>query len=83
MRAITRLVAFLALLAVGDAAAQETRLVPVTVDGESVRLEMRVYTPARGERVPTLVFNHGSTGGASSRPGSRGRSTFPCWRSSS
>ena len=62
MRAITRLVAFLALLAVGDAAAQETRLVPVTVDGESVRLEMRVYTPARGERVPTLVFNHGSTG---------------------
>ena len=62
MRAITRLVAFLALLAVGDAAAQETRLVPVTVDGESVRLEMRVYTPATGERVPTLVFNHGSTG---------------------
>src|SRR5262249_61844814 len=45
------------------AQAQEARLVPVTIDGESVRLEMRVYEPANGAPAPTLVFNHGSTGG--------------------
>ena len=42
--------------------AQEARMVPVTVDGEHVRLEMRVYEPANGAPAPTLVFNHGSTG---------------------
>lgn len=36
--------------------------VPVTVDGESVRLQMRIYKPAAQGRFPTLVFNHGSTG---------------------
>jgi dienelactone hydrolase len=46
----------------GDARAQEPRMVPVTVDGERVRLEMRVYEPASGAPAPTLVFNHGSTG---------------------
>ena len=35
---------------------------PVTVDGEQVRLEMRIYAPSADGRVPTLVFNHGSTG---------------------
>jgi len=44
------------------AQAQEARLVPVTIDGEAVRLEMRVYEPANGAPAPTLVFNHGSTG---------------------
>jgi len=46
----------------GSARAQESRMVPVTVDGEHVRLEMRVYEPANGAPAPTLVFNHGSTG---------------------
>jgi len=44
------------------ARAQETTMVPVIVDGKSVRLEMRIYKPAGKGRVPTLVFNHGSTG---------------------
>jgi dienelactone hydrolase len=53
----------LAVAALTDAAeAQEARLVPVTIDGERVRLEMRVYEPASGAPAPTLVFNHGSTG---------------------
>ena len=42
--------------------AQEAQMVPVTVDGERVRLEMRIYTPAGAGPSPTLVFNHGSTG---------------------
>lgn len=46
----------------GSTHAQEARMVPVTVDGEHVRLEMRIYEPAAGARAPTLVFNHGSTG---------------------
>ncbi len=54
------------LLVVGTltsaAHAQKARLVPVTIDGEAVRLEMRVYEPANGTPAPTLVFNHGSTG---------------------
>jgi dienelactone hydrolase len=36
--------------------------VPVTVDGQAVRLEMRIYRPAANGPAPTLVFNHGSTG---------------------
>jgi len=54
--------ATVALLAAPEVAAQDTRLVPVTVDGEPVRLEMRIYRPATSARVPTLVFHHGSTG---------------------
>ncbi|MGH9202611.1 MAG: hypothetical protein ACRD2A_15410, partial [Vicinamibacterales bacterium] len=42
--------------------AQDTSLVPVTVDGETVRLAMRIYKPAASGPAPTLVFNHGSTG---------------------
>jgi hypothetical protein len=52
------LLAFLA----GPARAQEPRMVPVTVDGERVRLEMRLYLPTTAGPAPTLVFNHGSTG---------------------
>jgi dienelactone hydrolase len=37
-------------------------MVPVVVDGQTVRLEMRIYKPAMARPVPTLVFNHGSTG---------------------
>jgi len=50
------------VLLTGAGHAQEARMVPVTVDGERVRLEMRVYTPATAPPSPTLVFNHGSTG---------------------
>jgi len=42
--------------------AQERSMVPVTVDGVTVRLQMRVYKPATSKPAPTLVFNHGSTG---------------------
>src|SRR5258708_26214961 len=42
--------------------AQETSLVPVLVEGETVRLAMRMYKPVAGNPAPTLVFNHGSTG---------------------
>jgi dienelactone hydrolase len=61
---MTLLVAVLALLlGAGAVTAQELRMVPVTVDGEAVKLAMRIYTPATPGPVPTLVFNHGSTGG--------------------
>jgi len=48
--------------------AQETSLVPVLVDGETVRLAMRIYKPVAGNPAPTLVFNHGSTGMGTDRP---------------
>lgn len=41
----------------GATRAEETRMVPVTVDGEPVRLEMRIYAPRTDRPVPTLVFN--------------------------
>jgi dienelactone hydrolase len=44
------------------AQAHETSMVPVTVDGQNARLEMRIYKPSTEGKVPTLVFNHGSTG---------------------
>src|SRR5262247_3072519 len=52
----------LAVTLPSPAQAQEARMVPVTVDGEPVRLEMRIYRPADDTPAPTLVFNHGSTG---------------------
>lgn len=61
MAPLAAMILALAILA-GPASAQEPRLVPVTIDGEHVRLEMRVYEPATAGPAPTLVFNHGSTG---------------------
>jgi hypothetical protein len=52
----------LPLILFGSAQAQETSMVPVTIDGQTVRLEMRVYKPGGSGPAPTLVFNHGSTG---------------------
>jgi len=52
----------LIILVATTARAQETRMVPVTVDGERVPLQMRVYPPTTDTPAPTLVFNHGSTG---------------------
>ncbi|MBT7892418.1 MAG: prolyl oligopeptidase family serine peptidase [Deltaproteobacteria bacterium] len=51
------------LLFVANAWSQETRMVPVNIDGETVKLEMRIYKPSGLGPFPTLVFNHGSTGG--------------------
>jgi dienelactone hydrolase len=58
-----RAVALLALLLLSaPTSAQDITMVPVTIDGETVRLAIRIYRPAIGGSVPTLVFNHGSTG---------------------
>ena len=63
MPTLVRAVALLVPMLLASAAgAQEATLVPVTVDGERVRLEMRIYRPATADPAPTLVFNHGSTG---------------------
>ncbi len=58
----SRLLLLILLLPGTATHAQETIMVPVKLDGKTVRLEMRVYKPAKAGRVPTLVFNHGSTG---------------------
>ncbi|MBI3513439.1 MAG: hypothetical protein HY060_05150, partial [Proteobacteria bacterium] len=51
-----------ALMAASPVQAQERAMVPVTVDGETVRLAMRWYKPDGAGRFPTVIFNHGSTG---------------------
>ncbi len=65
MPQVIRLLALFALIlaiVTNTTLAQDARLAPATVDGERVRLDMRVYAPARATPSPTLVFNHGSTG---------------------
>jgi pimeloyl-ACP methyl ester carboxylesterase len=58
-----RVIALLVILfIVSSARAQDITMVPVVVDGQSVRLEMRIYKSSTEGKVPTLVFNHGSTG---------------------
>ena len=53
----------LALLVLAlPAVAQDIIMVPVTVDGETVKLAIRIYKPTTDVPGPTLVFNHGSTG---------------------
>ena len=37
-------------------------MVPVTIDGEQVKLAVITYKPAGSGPFPTLVFHHGSTG---------------------
>lgn len=41
---------------------EELVRVPVLIDNGTVNLEMRIYRPELEGKVPTLVFNHGSTG---------------------
>jgi dienelactone hydrolase len=60
LRQVLLMLAFLVLAS--PALAQDVSMVPVRVDGESVRLAMRIYKPAGAGPAPTLVFNHGSTG---------------------
>ena len=38
-------------------------MVPVSVDGETVKLAVITYKPAGNGPFPTLIFHHGSTGG--------------------
>jgi dienelactone hydrolase len=44
-------------------AAQERAMVPLTIDGERVKLATTIYSPTGGGPFPTLIFHHGSTGG--------------------
>ena len=37
-------------------------MVPVIIDGEPVRLAVRIYRPVIDEPLPTLIFDRGSTG---------------------
>jgi dienelactone hydrolase len=50
------------LLYASVALAQEATMVPVTVDRQTVLLEMPIYRPSAVAPARTLVFNHGSTG---------------------
>lgn len=59
---VTAAIFLVPLLGASASWAQGARMVPVTIDGQTVRLEMRIYQPATAGAVPTLVFNHGSTG---------------------
>lgn len=58
-----RIAVLLAFIAnVADVRAQTTSMVPVQLDGETVKLKVVAYRPAAPGPVPTLIFHHGSTG---------------------
>ncbi len=60
---LTSLVLALSLLtSLGPVRAQERTMMPVTVDGEQVRLAVITYKPPGAGPFPTLIFHHGSTG---------------------
>jgi endonuclease YncB( thermonuclease family)/dienelactone hydrolase len=46
----------------GPTAAQERAMVPLSIDGEQVRLATITYKPPGNGPFPTLIFHHGSTG---------------------
>ena len=46
----------------GSLSAQERAMVPLTIDGEPVRLATITYKPTGNGPFPTLIFHHGSTG---------------------
>lgn len=50
------------IAAAGAARAQESRPVPLVLDGQTVKIELVVHKPPGNRKFPTLVFNHGSTG---------------------
>ncbi|TMJ24698.1 MAG: hypothetical protein E6G95_17725 [Alphaproteobacteria bacterium] len=55
--------AVLVLLFAGfPAVAQERAMVPLTIDGETVRLATITHKPAGAGPFPILIFHHGSTG---------------------
>src|SRR5262249_6620241 len=43
--------------------AQDRAMVPVTIDGEQVKLATITYKPPGNGPFPTLIFHHGSPGG--------------------
>ncbi len=48
-----------------NVAAEEVKMVPVDIKGQSVRLEMIIHKPddyQSGSKLPTVILNHGSTG---------------------
>ncbi len=45
-----------------SALAQERSMLPVTIDGEKVKLAAITYKPAGNGPFPVLIFHHGSTG---------------------
>ena len=59
--AVGFLLALLHALA-GAAAAQERSMLPVTIDGENVKLAVITYKPPGDGPFPVLIFHHGSTG---------------------
>ena len=52
----------------GAVLAQERAKVPITIDGEQVRLVTITYTPPGAGPFPTLIFHHGSTNGGGTDP---------------
>ena len=56
------LLACIAFVMPGPLAAQERAMVPLTIDGEQVRLATITYKPPGNGPFPTLIFHHGSTG---------------------
>jgi endonuclease YncB( thermonuclease family)/dienelactone hydrolase len=56
------LLACITLVMPGSLAAQERAMVPLTIDGERVKLATITYKPPGNGPFPTLVFHHGSTG---------------------
>lgn len=61
-RLASLLVGLALLTTVVPAVAQERALVPVTIDGETVKIATITYKPAGAGPFPTLIFHHGSTG---------------------
>jgi pimeloyl-ACP methyl ester carboxylesterase len=57
-----RLLALALLLISSVARAEWAVMVPLTIDGEPVRLAVRSYIPPGEGPFPTLIFHHGSTG---------------------
>ncbi len=54
--------ASVSMLSHGALPPSSLQLVPVIIDGDSIRLQMRIYKPEGEGPFPTLIFNHGSTG---------------------
>jgi dienelactone hydrolase len=54
--------ACLLLLAALPALAQQRAMVPLTIDGETVRLAIITYLPPGSGPFPVVIFHHGSTG---------------------
>ena len=52
----------LVLASNSPAQAQERTMMPVTIDGEQVKIATITYRPTGTGPFPTLIFHHGSTG---------------------